>query len=348
MTDDHTLSPADAWAAFEARDRAYDGRFVVGVTTTGIYCRPSCPARRPKRENTRLLADPAAAEALGLRACLRCRPGEVARDRRAVLDVVALIAGSEEPPTLAELGRATGYSPAHLQRLFTRALGVSPAAYARERRTARERAALRNEATVTDAIGAAGHGSASGFYARADDRLGMTPSAWRRSGAGVTVRWTSVSTTLGELTIAATERGVCRVAFGLGEEALRADFVQAELERDDAGLAALAADVVAAVERPGRPHDLPLDVAGTAFQQAVWQELARVPPGETVSYAALAVRAGSPGAARAAGTACGANKVAVLIPCHRAVRADGSLGGYAWGLDVKEELLSRERDQTKL
>lgn len=348
MTDDHTLSLADAWAAFEARDRAYDGRFVVGVTTTGIYCRPSCPARRPKRENTRLLPDPAAAEALGLRPCLRCRPGEVARDRRAVLDVVALIAGSEEPPTLAELGRATGYSPAHLQRLFTRALGVSPAAYARERRTARERAALRNEATVTDAIGAAGHGGASGFYARADDRLGMTPSAWRSGGAGVTIRWTVVATTLGELLIAATARGVCRVAFGLDEAILRAQFPAAELVRDNAALATLAAGVVAVVERPDQPHDLPLDVAGTAFQQAVWQELARVPPGETVSYAALAVRAGKPGAARAAGTACGANKVAVLIPCHRAVRADGSLGGYAWGLDVKEEILSRERDQTKL
>lgn len=337
-----------AWTAFKARDRAFDGQFVVGVTTTGIYCRPSCPARRPKRENTRLLANVAAAEALGLRACLRCRPDEVARDRLAVQKVLALIDERGEPPTLAELGIATGYSPAHLQRLFTRDLGVNPAAYARANRAKRERAALSKETTVTDAIAAAGHGSASGFYARADDRLGMTPSAWRAGGKGVVIRWTVVPTSLGELLIAATERGVCRVAFGLGEADMRARFPAAELVRDAVALAVLATAVVAAVERPGRPWDLPLDVAGTAFQQAVWQELARVPPGETVSYAALAVRAGKPGAARAAGTACGANPIAVLVPCHRAVRADGSLGGYAWGLDRKAELLERERDQTKL
>lgn len=343
MMDDHTLSAAEAWAAFAGRNRAYDGRFVVGVTTTGIYCRPSCPARRPKRENTRLLADATAAEALGLRPCLRCRPGEVARDEAAVSAAVALIERSDEPPTLHGLGQATGYSAAHIQRLFTRALGVSPAAYARERRAGRERQTLREEGTITDAIGAAGHGSASGFYTRTDDRLGMTPSAWRSGGKGVTIRWTMLPTTLGELLIAATTRGVCRVAFGAGEEALSAQFPAAELVRDDATLATLATGVVAVVERPGRAHHLPLDVAGTAFQQAVWRELARVPPGETVSYAALAVRAGKPGAARAAGTACGANSVAVLIPCHRAVRTDGSLGGYAWGLKVKEELLARER-----
>lgn len=339
---------AAAWAAFEARDRAFDGRFVVGVVTTGIYCRPSCPARRPKRANARLLADAAAAEALGLRACLRCRPNDVARDRLAVQTALALISARAGPPTLAELGIATGYSPAHLQRLFTRDLGVSPAAFAREKRVERERAALNEEATITDAIGAAGHGSASGFYARADDRLGMTPSAWRAGGKCVLIRWTVVSTSMGELLIAATERGLCRVAFGLGEAELRAQFPAAELVHDAAALAALAKAVVTAVERPGRPHDLPLDVAGTAFQQAVWRELARVPPGETVSYAALAVRAGKPGAARAAGTACGANPIAVLVPCHRAVRADGALGGYAWGLDRKTELLARERDQTKL
>lgn len=171
----------------------------------------------------------------------------------------------------------------------------------------------------------------------------MTPSAWRAGGAGVVIRWTEVATTLGPLLVAATARGLCRVAFGPGPGDLATRFPQAMIERDDAALAELARGAVAAVERPGFAPDLPLDVAGTAFQQAVWRELSRVPAGQTVSYAALAARAGKPGAARAAGSACGANAVAVLIPCHRAVRSDGSPGGYAWGLEVKAELLRRER-----
>ena len=342
MTTPISLPADEAWAAFERRDRAYDGRFVVGVTTTRIVCRPSCPARRPKRENTELLADMEAAERRGLRPCLRCRPEAVARDRVAVERVAELIGRSPERVALAELASAVGYSPAHLQRLFTRVTGVSPAAYGRALRAERAAAALGEAASVTDAIGAAGHDSAAGFYAEAPDRLGMTPTAWRDGGRGVAIRWTEVATTLGPLMVAATPRGLCRVAFDTGPGDLHERFPNAGIDRDDGALADLAARAVAVVERPGRAHDLPLDVAGTAFQQAVWQELARVPAGETVSYAALAARAGTPGAARAAGTACGANAVAVLIPCHRAVRADGSLGGYAWGLDVKRELLKRE------
>jgi AraC family transcriptional regulator of adaptative response/methylated-DNA-[protein]-cysteine methyltransferase len=170
----------------------------------------------------------------------------------------------------------------------------------------------------------------------------MTPSAWRDGGRGAAIRWTTAQTSLGEMLLAATERGICRLSFGEGEEALAERFPHASIDRDDEGLGGLLARAVAAVERPERAHDLPLDVRGTAFQEAVWRELARIPPGESLSYAALAARAGKPGAARAAGSACGANHVAVLIPCHRAQRGDGSLGGYAYGLDVKRELLRRE------
>ncbi len=339
-----TPDQAEAWAAFERRDRAYDGRFVVGVRTTGIYCRPSCAARRPKRENAIILADGAAARALGLRACRRCRPDDVARDRAAVERAAALIDSRGERVTLAVLAGAVGYSPAHFQRVFSRQLGVSPALWARGRRAETAERALVSSDSVTEAIGEAGYGSAAAFYGDADDRLGMTPSTWRAGGIGVMIRWTVAATSLGPLLVAATERGLCRVAFGTGEEDLRERFPEARIVRDEAALGNLVARVAAAVERPGERHDLPLDVAGTAFQQAVWRELARVPPGETVSYAALAARAGKTGAARAAGTACGANSVAVLIPCHRAVRSDGGLGGYAWGLDVKRELLKRERE----
>ena len=338
------ITDADAWTAFQRRDRACDGTFVVGVTTTGVYCRPSCPARRPKRENTVLLPDPAAALARGLRPCLRCRPDEAARDRVAVERAAALIDGTAERMVLADLARAVGYSPAHLQRLFTRATGVSPAAYGRALRAERAAAALGEAASVTDAIGAAGHESAAGFYAEAPDRLGMTPTAWREGGRGAAVRWTEVGTTLGPLLVAATARGLCRVAFGTGPGDLNERFPKATVERDHGALADLAARAVAVVESPHLAHDLPLDVRGTAFQQAVWRELARVPAGETLSYAALAARAGRPGAARAVGSACGANALAVLIPCHRAVRGDGSLGGYAWGLAIKRELLRRESE----
>ena len=338
------LDQAAALAAFARRDRAFDGRFVVGVTSTGIYCRPSCAARRPKPENTVLLANGEAARERGLRPCRRCRPDDVARDRVAVERALRLIDDREERMTLAELAAKVGYSPAHFQRVFSRQVGVSPAVWARGRRAEAAERALQSAETVTEAIGDAGFGSAAAFYESAADRLGMTPSAWRRGGEGVAIRWTVVATSLGRLLVAATERGLCRVAFDTGEAELRAHFAMAEIVRDDAGLGALAKSVVAAVERPGEAHNLRPDVAGTAFQHAVWRELARIAPGETISYAALAVRAGRPGAARAAGSACGANPLAVVVPCHRARRGDGSPGGYAWGLERKAELLRRERE----
>ncbi|WP_188056052.1 bifunctional DNA-binding transcriptional regulator/O6-methylguanine-DNA methyltransferase Ada [Sphingosinithalassobacter sp. CS137] len=336
------LCEDEAYAAFERRDRSYDGRVIGAVTTTRIYCKPSCPARRPKREHVVFYADPAAARAAGFRACLRCKPDEVARDRIAVAQAVALIEAAEAPLPLDELARRVGYAPHHFHRLFKRATGVTPAAYARGLRARRAAAALNQEATVTDAIYEAGYSAPSRFYETAGARLGMTPSAWKQGGAGVTIRWTIAATSLGPLLIAATEKGLCRVSFDEDSAALVQRFPNAEIAAGGAALEELAARVVAEVETPGRNADLPLDVQGTAFQEAVWQALRAIPPGETRSYAQLAAEIGKPGAVRAAGSACGANNVAVLIPCHRVQRSDGSMGGYAYGVERKRVLRRRE------
>lgn len=342
MTIQTLIDPAIAWAAFERRDRAFDGRFVGAVRTTGIYCKPSCPARHPKRENVAFYPDGAAARAAGFRACLRCRPDEVGRDREAVARAVAIIEAAEEATSLEALARSVGYAPHHFHRLFKRATGVTPAGYARALRARRAARALNQENTVTDAIYEAGYAAPSRFYADADARLGMTPSAWRRGGAGVTIRWTVADTSLGPLMIAATDKGLCRVSFDEGADALERRFPNADIQPGGEALAALAQRVVAGVERPERDYDLPLDVRGTAFQEAVWQALRAIPAGETLSYAQLAAAAGRPRAVRAAGTACGANHLAVVIPCHRAQRTDGSMGGYAYGVARKIELRTRE------
>jgi AraC family transcriptional regulator of adaptative response/methylated-DNA-[protein]-cysteine methyltransferase len=282
------------------------------------------------------------AAATGLRACLRCKPDEVSREAAALEQVYRMLEAAEEPPSLAELAEAAGYSPHHLHRLFKRATGVTPAQYARGKRAEGMAQSLNSEGRVTDAIYEAGYSGPSRFYADAKARLGMTPTAWRDGGRGETIRWATAQTSLGTMLVAATERGICRLSFDEGEAELRARFPHATIERGGAALAELAERAIAAVNAPERPHDLPLDVRGTAFQQAVWRELSRIPPGQSLSYAALAARAGKPGAARAAGTACGSNQIAVLIPCHRARRGDGSPGGFAYGLERKAALLDRE------
>ena len=336
--------------AFARRDEAQDGRFVVAVTSTGIYCRPSCPARRPQPEHCAFFDTGEAAQAAGFRPCKRCRPDEAARDEAAVAQALALLDGADRALPLAQLAGAVGYSPSHFQRLFTRRVGLSPAAYARALRAGRAGKALHESGTVSDAIYAAGFSGPSRFYAAMEGRLGMAPSAWANGGKGVTIRWAVVETSLGAMLVAATQKGVCRLAFGEGEESLRMHFPHADLVRGGADFADLLERVIAAVEQPGSGADIPLDVKGTAFQEAVWRALRRIPPGETRSYAAIAAEAGNPAAVRAAGSANGANPVAVLVPCHRVVRSDGSLGGYAWGTDIKRELLRREGagDQTKL
>lgn len=331
-----------AWQAVMDRDRSFDGRFVTGVHSTGIYCRPSCAARHPRRENVRFYASSQDAIAAGLRACMRCRPDDVSRDEQAVAHALRMIRDSETVLTLDVLAQAAGYSPAHFQRLFKRAVGLSPGEYARALRIERAGDALSNGSSVTEAVYAAGFGAPSRFYEASEGRLGMAPSAWRDGGRGVTIRWAVVATTLGEMLVAATERGVCRLAFNEQVDELRRRFPKADLEAGDVAFSSLLRDVVAAVEQPGDSRAIPLDVQGTAFQQAVWRELQRIPPGETRSYAQIAAAVGNPGAVRAAGSANGANNVAVLIPCHRVIRTDGSLGGYAYGLEIKRELLRRE------
>lgn len=337
-----TIDVNKAWAAFSARDRSFDEQFVGAVTTTGIYCKPSCPARHPSRRNVEFYADGAGARAAGYRACLRCRPDEVGRDREAVAKALSLIEATEDMLSLERLAKAVGYAPHHFHRLFKRNTGLTPAAYGRGLRARRAEAFLAGGGSVTDAIYEAGYQSPSRFYADAADRLGMTPSAWKKGGAGVVIRYAMVDTALGSMMLAATDRGICRLSFDEDESALRKRFPNAAVEQGGEGMADLVASAVAAVADPSNLPNLPLDVAGTVFQQAVWRELSRIPAGETLSYAALAAKAGNPKAVRAVGSACGANQIAVLIPCHRALRTDGTLGGYAYGLERKIELLKRE------
>lgn len=339
------LSDDARWEIALAKDRRFDGAFVTGVHSTGIYCRPSCAARPPKRENVSFYATPADAEAAGLRACLRCRPDAVARDEAAVAEAIRVLRDADEPVPLERLAAIAGYSPAHFQRLFKRAVGLSPAAFARALRLERATEALSQGESVTGAVYEGGFGAPSRFYEAAEGRLGMAPSAWRDGGRGAVIRWAVVETTLGAMLVAATEKGVCRLSFDEGREALARRFPHAELVEGGEDFAALLEQVVASVEAPGDSRHIPLDVQGTAFQEAVWQELQRIPPGETRSYAQIAAAVGSPGAVRAAGSANGANNVAVLIPCHRVVRSDGSLGGYAYGLEIKRKLLAREKSK---
>ena len=329
------------WAAFEARDRSRDGLFVGAVRTTGIYCKPSCPARHPKPENVEFFTDAREARAAGYRACLRCRPDEVGRDREAVAKAVTLIEAAEEHPLLDALAAAVGYAPHHFQRLFTRDIGVSPAAYARGLRARRAEAHLEEDKPVTDVIYDAGYSAPSRFYADAGARLGMTPSAWRDGGRGETIRFVVADSPLGPLLIAATGNGICRLTFGEDEAALHRKFPNADVRPDDGAIAPWVAAALAQITSPS-DHQLPLDVRGTAFQEKVWGELRKIPLGQTRSYADIAAAVGSPGAVRAVGTANGSNPVSVLVPCHRVIRSDGTLGGYGGGLPNKVKLLAAE------
>ncbi|HEY6531931.1 MAG TPA: bifunctional DNA-binding transcriptional regulator/O6-methylguanine-DNA methyltransferase Ada [Acidimicrobiales bacterium] len=337
------------WASTERRDPAADGRFVFGVVTTGIYCRPSCPARRPLRRNVRFFDTPNAAEAAGLRACLRCDPAGAGprAEHTAVVTRACRILDERDPaPPLHELARLVGVSSSHLHRLFRAETGITPKAYATARRAERTRRRLESGSSVTDAIYEAGFASTGPFYVESRWRLGMTPSAYSAGGGGEVVRVAVADSDLGAVVVAATERGVCAIELGDDPDALvravTARFHGAELVDDDPDLAALVGAVVALVEDPAAGSALPLDVRGTAFQERVWRALRSIRPGETVTYAELADRIGSPGAARAVGAACAANPVAVAVPCHRVVRTDGALAGYRWGTARKSALLDRE------
>jgi AraC family transcriptional regulator, regulatory protein of adaptative response / methylated-DNA-[protein]-cysteine methyltransferase len=344
VTDRSQIDEDRAFAAFDNRDRSLDGRFVGAVKTTGIYCKPSCPARRPLRENVEFFWEPAQARAAGYRACMRCLPDAVGRDRKAVAAALRLIEQADERLSLEELAKAVGYAPHHFHRIFKRDIGVTPASYARSLRAKRMATALDGSASVTDAIYEAGYSGPSRFYAETKGRLGMTPSAWKNGGAGVTIRWAVVPTALGQMLLAATDKGICRLSFDEDESELVRRFPNADIVAGGAALEDLVNGAIAAIEHPAQMPELPLDIAGTAFQQAVWKELQRIPAGETRTYSDIAAAVGKPKAVRAAGSANGANNVAVLIPCHRVIRSDGTMGGYAYGIDRKEKLLTAEKE----
>jgi AraC family transcriptional regulator of adaptative response/methylated-DNA-[protein]-cysteine methyltransferase len=329
------------------RDWSWDGRVIGAVHTTGVYCKPSCPARRPKRENVTFFATGEEARAAGYRPCLRCKPDEVGRDREAVAAAVKFIEAAEETPSLADVADAVGYAPHHFQRIFKRDLGVSPAEYARALRNRRTEAALKANGRVTDAVYDAGYSGPSSFYSDAKERLGMTPSAWREGGRGETIRWTHFDSPLGQMLIAATSKGICRLTFDDSVESLERLFPNATIVQDDGGMRELVEGALTAIEKPLAAPDLPIDVAGTAFQEAVWRELRKIPAGETRSYADIAAAIGSPKAVRAVGSANGDNHVCVLIPCHRVIRSDGSLGGYGGGIERKKKLLAAEGHPTE-
>ena len=338
------------WSAVERRDRAADGTFVYSVRTTGVYCRPSCAARLPRRDNVAFHQTCTDAERAGFRPCKRCRPnastlaevhaGAVARACR-------LIEEAEEAPSLEALARAAGMSRFYFHRVFKAVTGVTPKAYAAGHRGKRVREELSSGESVTEAIYGAGFNSNGRFYAAAPGLLGMTPTQFRSGGSGNVIRFAVGECSLGAILVAATAKGVCAIEFGNDPEmlvrALQDRFPRAQLLGGDKAFERLVAEVVGFVEAPGRGLDLPLDIRGTAFQQQVWKAIRDIPTGSTASYRDLAKRIGAPKAVRAVAQACGANAIAVAIPCHRVVRTDGSTSGYRWGVERKRALLDREK-----
>ena len=349
----------ERWAAVMEHDAGSDDRFVYAVRTTGVFCRPSCPSRRPLRANVEFFDDPSGAEAAGFRACLRCDPATVgrrppSRAAQAVAEACRVLDEADEPPALDVLARRVGLSPYYLQRTFKRLVGSTPRQYGATVRLERAKGRLRAGAGVTASLYDAGYGSSRAFYEDATGALGMRPAAYRRGGAGQTISYTTLPSLLGALLVASTERGVCAVRFldGSGtvdeppvdaEETLRAEFPAAILKRDDDSLRTPAARVVAAVGGTADDLELPLDLRATAFQLRVWRSLRAIPRGQTRSYTEVARAIGRPTAVRAVAGACAANPVAVVVPCHRVVAADGTLAGYRWGLERKQALLDAER-----
>lgn len=336
------------WQAVLSRDVRADGHFCYAVSTTGVYCRPSCPSRRARPEHVTFYASGAAARAAGYRPCKRCRPEQTIGEPALIPALCRYIEQAERIPTLAELARHAGLSPYHLHRRFKAETGVTPRAYALARRGERVRRELARQHRVTDAIYEAGYGSDSRFYEQSVRLLGMTPGRYRAGGQDTDIRFAVGQCSLGAILVACSERGVCAIQLGDEPEALLRElqdrFPAANLIGGDTGFEQLVARVVAMVECPRLEPGLPLDIRGTAFQQRVWQALQQIPPGETISYAELARRIGSPRAARAVAGACAANPLAVAIPCHRVVRGDGSLSGYRWGIARKRQLLEREAE----
>jgi AraC family transcriptional regulator of adaptative response/methylated-DNA-[protein]-cysteine methyltransferase len=336
------------WEAVLGRAPAADGAFVYAVKTTGIYCRPTCPSRRPGRSSVSFFDSLDLAELAGFRPCRRCRPKEASTQQRVVAQVQHLLDSLETPPSLEQLGQEIGLSPFHLQRLFKRATGLSPRAYAAARRAERLKQELRQGANVTTAMYDAGYSSPRALYETAHKHFGMSPGAYRRGGQGIAIRYAVADTPLGRMLLAATDKGICSLRFGEDEPLvaeLRTEFPKATLVEDPLHLQTHVMAVCDYLVGRRRHLDLPLDVYATEFQQKVWTALQAIPYGETRSYRHVAELIGNTKAVRAVARACATNPVALVVPCHRVVRTGGDLSGYRWGIDRKRKLLDQERNR---
>jgi len=340
------------WQAVLSRDSRSDGAFIYAVRSTGVYCKPSCPSRRPRREQVAFFPAPQAAEEAGFRPCRRCHPqGTIQHDPHVEVVQQAcryIEAHSEEPLTLTSLSEQVHMSAYHLQRVFKRVMGITPRQFLQACRIARLKTQMKEGAAVTSAMYEAGYGSSSRLYEHAPTQLGMTPSTYRRGGQDMSIRYTIVDCPLGRLLVAATERGLCAVSLGHSdadlEAALSDEYPAAEIQRDETDLRQWV-NILLRHLNGQQPHlDLPLDIQATAFQCRVWEELQAIPYGETCSYGEIAERLGDAKKARAVALACANNPVALVIPCHRVVRGNGRLGGYRWGLERKHELLAQEKE----
>jgi AraC family transcriptional regulator, regulatory protein of adaptative response / methylated-DNA-[protein]-cysteine methyltransferase len=341
------------WLAVEKRDSSLDGSFVFGVSSTGVFCRPSCPARRPRRENVRFFDNATAAEQAGYRACLRCRPKAVDGNPQSALVRAAcryIEQHIEDRLTLSGLAKQFRRSPFHLQRMFKAVLGISPKAYMDACRLRQVKQNLQAGHDVTTSLYAAGYGSSSRLYERTATQLGMTPEKYRRGAVAAVVRYTIAPSPLGRMLIAATDKGICAIQFADSDQELQQglmrEFPFAARKRDDGALAEWTVNLARLIKGQDAHPSLPLDIRATAFQRRVWEYLQKIPRGETRSYSAVAKKIGMPKATRAVARACATNPVAVAIPCHRVVREDGELGGYRWGMERKERLLEMEKAVT--
>ncbi|MCH8894330.1 MAG: bifunctional DNA-binding transcriptional regulator/O6-methylguanine-DNA methyltransferase Ada [Chloroflexi bacterium] len=351
ITEKHTGLDPKMWEAVRTRDSSADGRFVYAVSSTGIYCRPTCPSRRPAPHRVAFFTGAVEAEAAGFRACKRCLPDQETPRTGLVRRVCRYIQEQSERsgpvPTLAELGRAVGSSPSHLQRVFKEATGVTPRQYAAAWRLDRFKANIKDGQDISTALYEAGFGSSSRLYETSEEQMGMSPGAYRKGGKGMNIYHTVVDCPMGRLLVAATDKGVCSVKLGSSgpalEEHLLAEFPSANHQPDGGHLAIWAAEILSYLDGEKTGLDLPLDIQATAFQQQVWQMLRAIPYGETRTYQQVAQALGKDRSSRAVGTACGANPVALVIPCHRVLRKDGGLGGYTWGLERKQSLLDLEQ-----
>jgi AraC family transcriptional regulator of adaptative response/methylated-DNA-[protein]-cysteine methyltransferase len=340
---------SEKWKAVVERDETKDGLFVIAVRSTGIYCKPSCPARHPNPEQVVFFSQPDEAEKSGFRACKRCNPRDATPSARAKLieRICKYVeANLDEKLTLQNLSRQAGLSPFHFQRTFKRILGISPRQYVEARRLERVKRSLTNGETVTNSLYGAGFTSKSRLYEKTPPQLGISPGLFRRGGQGLHIQYTIVDSGIGRILLAATERGACAVCMGASDDAVEAalkeDYYAADLHRDDVGMRKWAEALLSYFNGHEFPRDLPLDLQATAFQWKVWKEIQSIPYGQTATYSSIAKSLGAPQAARAVARACATNPVAIVIPCHRVIGKDGSLRGYGWGVKRKKTLLSLE------